>query len=65
MKVCRSRGREDQLDPEDPRAEDAAYLLVIALQRASDADGARQAAGDYLRRFPNGFRRASVAAIAR
>jgi hypothetical protein len=51
--------------PDDARAEDAAYLLVIALQRASDGEGARAAARDYLRRFPDGFRRAAIEPIAR
>lgn len=49
----------------DPRAEDAAYLLVIALQRASDLLGARAAARDYLQRFPDGFRRAAIEPLAR
>ena len=47
----------------DPRAEDAAYLLVVASQRSGDADGMREAARDYLRRYPHGFRRAAVQAI--
>ncbi|HEY1555952.1 MAG TPA: outer membrane protein assembly factor BamD [Kofleriaceae bacterium] len=51
--------------PSDPRAEDAAYLLAIALQRASDTIGARAAARDYLQRFPNGFRRAAIEPLAR
>jgi len=51
--------------PSDPRAEDAAYLLAIALQRASDTVGARAAARDYLQRFPNGFRRAAIEPLAR
>jgi hypothetical protein len=49
--------------PTDPRAEDAAYLRVIALQRCSD-DRARQAAREYLTRFPAGFRRAEVGTMA-
>jgi hypothetical protein len=51
--------------PDDPRAEDAAYVLVITLERAHDLAGAQAAARDYLRRFPNGFRRQSVESIAR
>jgi len=51
--------------PSDPRAEDAAYLMTIALQRASDTIGAQAAARDYLRRFPNGFRRAAIEPLAR
>jgi hypothetical protein len=51
--------------PGDPRAEDAAYLLVIALQRSGSEDDARRAAQDYLRRFPAGFRRAEVEKLSR
>ena len=51
--------------PGDPRAEDAAYLLVIAFQRAGSADDARRAAQDYLRRYPAGFRRAEVEKLSR
>ncbi len=45
--------------------EDIAYLRVIALLRDGRREEARLAAKDYLRRFPNGFRRVEVAAIAR
>jgi hypothetical protein len=51
--------------PRDPRAEDAAYLRVIALQKCGDAAGTRRAAVDYLRLFPDGFRRAEVVEVAR
>jgi len=51
--------------PRDARCEDAAYLRVIALQRAGDAGSMREAASRYLRQYPNGFRRAEVAALAR
>lgn len=51
--------------PHDPRAEDAAYLLVIAFQRCGAEDDARRAAEDYLRRFPTGFRRAEVEKLSR
>ena len=40
--------------------EDAAYLRVIALQRAGDADAMHVAASDYLRAYPNGFRHKDV-----
>jgi len=53
------------LHPRDARCEDAAYLRVIALQRAGDPGGMKEAAAQYLRQFPNGFRRAEVAALAR
>jgi len=46
--------------PRDPRAEDAAYLRVIALERCGDRTGAKAAALDYLNRYPTGFRRAEV-----
>jgi len=46
--------------PRDARAEDAAYLRVIAFQRSGDSAGAKQAALEYLRRYPAGFRHAEV-----
>ena len=51
--------------PRDARCEDAAYLRVIALQRTGDVGSMREAASRYLRQYPNGFRRAEVAALAR
>jgi hypothetical protein len=51
--------------PRDPRAEDAAYLRVIALQRSGDRGGLKQAALDYLRRYPAGFRQAEVEPLSR
>jgi TolA-binding protein len=51
--------------PHDPRAEDAAYLRVIALQRSGDSGSVRWAAQEYLRRYPEGFRRAEMEALAR
>jgi hypothetical protein len=48
----------------DLRAEDAAYLRVIALQRAGDAPAMQRAVRDYLRRFPRGFRRVEVEQLA-
>jgi hypothetical protein len=51
--------------PADPRAEDAAYLRVLALERAGDDAGRRTAARAYLRRYPAGFRRAEVERLAR
>jgi TolA-binding protein len=51
--------------PGDPRAEDAAYLRVIALQRCGDDLGMGEAARDYLRRYPSGFRRVEVDALSR
>jgi TolA-binding protein len=46
--------------PRDSRGEDAAYLRVLALQRAGNSSAMRQAAADYLSRYPRGFRRAEV-----
>jgi len=51
--------------PRDARAEDAAYLRVIALQRANDTNGMKEAAEQYLRRYPKGFRRAEVETLSR
>lgn len=48
----------------DDRAEDAAFLVVIALGRAGRHDEAVAAAKAYLLKFPDGFRRAEAAAIA-
>ena len=50
--------------PDDARAEDAAFLRAICRQRLGDRNGARQVAGEYLRRFPAGFRRQEARAIA-
>jgi len=49
----------------DAALEDAAYLDVLALVRAGRVEAARAAAQDYLRRFPDGFRRAEVGEVAR
>ena len=51
--------------PGDRRAEDAAYLRVIALQRSGDGPRTRQAAGEYLRRYPAGFRHAEMETLSR
>lgn len=51
--------------PSDPRAEDAAYLRVLALERAGDVSARRAAARAYLRRYPSGFRRSEVERLAR
>ena len=50
--------------PRDPRAEDAAYLRVLALQRCRAPADMRSAAQDYLRRYPAGFRRAEIERLA-
>jgi hypothetical protein len=47
----------------DQESEDAAYLKVIYLLRASRTTEAMAAARDYLRRFPAGFRREEMATL--
>lgn len=49
--------------PQDPRAEDAAYLRVVALSRGGQKDAARTAAEDYKTNFPQGFRGREVAPL--
>jgi hypothetical protein len=51
--------------PGDARAEDAAYLRIIALQRANNTGSMKEAAAQYLRRYPKGFRRAEVETLSR
>ena len=51
--------------PRDPRAEDAAYLRVIALQKSGDRAGMKQAALDYLHRYPEGFRQSEMEPLSR
>jgi outer membrane protein assembly factor BamD (BamD/ComL family) len=51
--------------PRDPRAEDAAYVRILALRRAGDSAAARAAARHYLERYPGGFRHDEVQALAR
>lgn len=51
--------------PRDPRAEDAAYLRVVALQRCGDKGSMKEAALEYLARYPAGFRHAEVENLAR
>jgi hypothetical protein len=51
--------------PGDRRTEDAAYLRAIALQRCGDAVGTKDAAREYLRRYPYGFRRLEMEQLSR
>ena len=51
--------------PRDPRAEDAAYLRIIALQRSGDTGAMKDAVLAYLRRYPKGFRRAEAERLSR
>jgi TolA-binding protein len=50
--------------PATERAEDATYLLVLALHRSGDAAGADAAARDYLRLYPHGLRRKEIERLA-
>lgn len=50
--------------PRDSHAEDAAYLRILALQRTGNSVATRQAARDYLARYPRGFRHAEAEALA-
>jgi TolA-binding protein len=56
--------RFSDASPADQRAEDAAYLAILALQRAGKRDAAAAAARRYLARYPNGYRRAEVEPLA-
>jgi TolA-binding protein len=51
--------------PSDARAEDAAYLRVLAHQRCGDSAATKEAAQEYLRHYPAGFRRAEIEPLAR
>jgi anti-sigma factor RsiW/TolA-binding protein len=57
--------RFSQEHPRDARAEDAAYMRVLALREAGDEAGMNAAAGAYLRRYPQGFRRTEVEGLLR
>jgi hypothetical protein len=48
----------------DPRAEDAAFLAIVALDHAGRRADAVRAARAYLAAYPNGFRRAEAEAIS-
>jgi TolA-binding protein len=49
--------------PGDARAEDAAFLAVLALDRAGRAEAAATAARGYLSRYPGGYRASEIQAI--
>jgi TolA-binding protein len=51
--------------PRDRRSEDAAYLRVLALQRSGNTGGMKQAANEYLSRYPHGFRHAEIEPLSR
>lgn len=50
--------------PADDRAEDAAFLVIVSMQRAGRHAEARAAARRYLARYPDGYRRIEAAALA-
>jgi hypothetical protein len=52
-----------QSHPTDVRSEDAAFLSVLALERAGRHAAAVGAARDYLASYPRGYRRAEAQAI--
>jgi hypothetical protein len=53
-----------QSHPTDVRAEDAAFLAVLALERAGRHAAAVASAREYLASYPQGYRRAEAQAIA-
>jgi TolA-binding protein len=55
--AAESFARFEQRARQDERAADAGWLRVVALRRAGDAPGARQAAAQYLRAYPEGAHR--------
>ena len=50
--------------PDDGRAEDSAFLSILALQRTGKTAEAAAAAQRYLQAYPNGYRRAEAVNIA-
>lgn len=52
-----------QSHPGDARAQDAAFLAILALDRAGRHPAAVAAARDYLTSYPRGYRRAEARAI--
>jgi TolA-binding protein len=50
--------------PDDGRAEDSAFLGILALQRTGKTAEAAAAAQRYLQAYPNGYRRAEAVKIA-
>ncbi len=52
-----------QSHPTDARAEDAAFLAVLALERAGHHAAAVAAAREYLASYPQGYRRAEAQSI--
>lgn len=53
----------ERRQPHDERAEDAAWLRVVALRRGGDEPAALAAAERYLDRYPSGARRTDAASL--
>ncbi|MEP7125253.1 MAG: FecR domain-containing protein [Byssovorax sp.] len=49
--------------PDDERAEDASFLVIVAMQRAGRHAEASAAAARYIARHPSGYRRAEAEAV--
>ncbi len=49
--------------PDDDRAEDAAFLVIVAMERAGRRAEAAAAARRYVARYPSGYRRDEAEAI--
>ena len=50
----------ERAHPADARVEDATFLRAVARARRGDLTTARAIADEYLRRYPNGLRRAEA-----
>jgi outer membrane protein assembly factor BamD (BamD/ComL family) len=50
--------------PGDSRSEDAAFLVIVALQRAGRHEAAAAAAREYLASYPSGYRRGEAQRIS-
>ena len=55
----------ERAHPGDARVEDATFLRAVARARRGDVAAARSIARDYLRRYPNGLRRAEAERLLR
>jgi hypothetical protein len=51
--------------PDDPRAEDAAYLRVMSFHKCGDKGSMKDAVLSYLSRYPTGFRRVEIERLVR
>jgi len=55
----------ERAHPADARVEDATFLRAVARARRGDVTAAQAIARDYLRRYPNGLRRAEAERLLR